>query len=69
MQRHAIEVAVPAGPGFVSLLRKAAATACPPALASRAEDIRLARTPVPGLKEARAALAVVEKIYAKSGYG
>lgn len=26
------------------------------------EDIRLARTPVPGLKEARAALAVVEKI-------
>lgn len=30
------------------------------------EDIRLRRTPVPGLKEARAALAVVEKIY-KSG--
>ncbi|HMP81177.1 MAG TPA: Gfo/Idh/MocA family oxidoreductase [Verrucomicrobiota bacterium] len=28
------------------------------------EDIRLKRTPVPGLKEARAALAVVEKIYA-----
>jgi predicted dehydrogenase len=27
------------------------------------EDIRLARTPVPGLKEARAALEVVEKIY------
>lgn len=27
------------------------------------EDIRLKRTPVPGLKEARAALAVVEKIY------
>jgi len=30
------------------------------------EDIRLKRTPVPGLKEARAALAVVEEIY-KSG--
>jgi predicted dehydrogenase len=28
------------------------------------EDIKLKRTPVPGLKEARAALAVVEKIYA-----
>ncbi|MCX6905890.1 MAG: Gfo/Idh/MocA family oxidoreductase [Verrucomicrobia bacterium] len=28
------------------------------------EDIRLRRTPVPGLKEAKAALAVVEKIYA-----
>ncbi len=27
------------------------------------EDIRLKRTPVPGLKEATAALAVVEKIY------
>jgi predicted dehydrogenase len=27
------------------------------------EDIRLRRTPVPGLKEARAALAVVEQIY------
>ena len=27
-------------------------------------DLRLKRTPVPGLKEARAALAVVEKIYA-----
>lgn len=27
------------------------------------EDIRLKRTPVPGLKEAKAALAVVEKIY------
>jgi hypothetical protein len=27
------------------------------------EDIKLQRTPVPGLKEARAALAVVEKIY------
>lgn len=32
------------------------------------EDIRLQRTPVPGLKEARAALVVVEKIYAHSGY-
>ena len=31
------------------------------------EDIRLKRTPVPGLKEARATLAVVEKIYAKNG--
>jgi predicted dehydrogenase len=29
------------------------------------EDIRLGRTPVPGLKEARAALAVVETVYAK----
>ena len=32
------------------------------------EDIRLKRTPVPGLKEARAALEVVEKIYSRSGY-
>jgi predicted dehydrogenase len=31
------------------------------------EDIRLKRTPVPGLKEAKAALAVVEKIYVQSG--
>ena len=30
------------------------------------EDIRLRRTPVPGLREARAALAVVESVYAKS---
>jgi len=29
------------------------------------EDIKRKRTPVPGLKEAKAALAVVEKIYAK----
>ena len=29
------------------------------------DDIRLKRTPVPGLKEAKAALAVVEKIYSK----
>ncbi len=33
------------------------------------EDIQLKRTPTPGLKEAKAALAIVEKIYAKSGYG
>ena len=32
------------------------------------EDIRLRRTPVPGLKEARAALEVVETIYRASGY-
>ena len=32
------------------------------------EDIRFARTPVPGLKEARAALEVVETIYQKSGF-
>ena len=32
------------------------------------EDIRLGRTPVPGLREARAALEVVEKIYQTSGY-
>ena len=31
------------------------------------EDIKLQRTPVPGLKEARAALAVVEKIYHRNG--
>ena len=31
------------------------------------EDIRLNRTPVPGLKEARAALNVVEQIYRQSG--
>jgi predicted dehydrogenase len=31
------------------------------------EDIKLKRPPVPGLKEAKAALAVVEKIYALSG--
>ena len=30
------------------------------------EDIKLKRTPVPGLKEAKAALAVVEKIYEKA---
>ena len=32
------------------------------------EDIRLKRNPAPGLKEAKAALAVVEKIYAASGF-
>jgi hypothetical protein len=42
MQRPAIEVAVPAGAGFVPLLRKAAATACPLRLASRVGDVRLA---------------------------
>jgi predicted dehydrogenase len=31
------------------------------------EDIQQMRTPVPGLKEARAALQVVEKIYGSSG--
>lgn len=31
------------------------------------EDIRLKRTPVPGLKEARAALVVVEALYARPG--
>jgi predicted dehydrogenase len=30
------------------------------------EDIRLGRTPVPGLKEARAVMKVVEKVYQKS---
>jgi predicted dehydrogenase len=32
------------------------------------EDIRLARTPVPGLKEGRRTLQIVEDIYRKSGY-
>jgi predicted dehydrogenase len=32
------------------------------------EDIRRRRTPVPGLKEARAAMEVVEQIYKSSGY-
>ncbi len=32
------------------------------------EDIRLGRTPEPGLREARAALVVVEEIYRRSGY-
>ncbi|CAN5745496.1 Gfo/Idh/MocA family oxidoreductase [soil metagenome] len=38
-------------------------------MAAFIDDIRLGRTPVPGLKEARAALAVVEQIYRSSGYG
>ncbi|MGN6555417.1 MAG: Gfo/Idh/MocA family protein [Verrucomicrobiota bacterium] len=33
------------------------------------EDIRLGRTPVPGIKEARAALKVVEEIYEKAESG
>lgn len=32
------------------------------------EDIRIGRTPVPGLKEAIAALEVVETVYGKSGF-
>jgi len=32
------------------------------------EDIRQKRTPVPGLKEARAAMDVIEQIYKSSGY-
>ena len=31
------------------------------------DDIRLGRTPAPGFKEARSALAIVEQIYAQSG--
>jgi hypothetical protein len=38
----AIEVSVPAAAGFVPLLRKAAASSCPPRLASRVDDVRLA---------------------------
>jgi predicted dehydrogenase len=37
-------------------------------LAEFFDDIRLKRTPVPGLKEARAVLTVVEKIYKQSGF-
>ena len=33
------------------------------------DDVRLKRTPVPGIGEARAALAVVEKLYAKAPNG
>jgi predicted dehydrogenase len=33
------------------------------------EDIRLNRTPVPGLREGRRVLEIVERIYEKSGYG
>ena len=32
------------------------------------EDIRLGRQPAPGLREARAALEVVETVYRASGY-
>jgi predicted dehydrogenase len=32
------------------------------------EDIRLARTPIPGLREGRRVLEIVERIYEKSGY-
>ena len=32
------------------------------------QDIRLTRTPVPGLKEAKAALAVVESLYTQAGF-
>ena len=32
------------------------------------EDVRLRRTPVPGLKEAKSALAIVQEIYQRSGY-
>jgi hypothetical protein len=32
------------------------------------EDIRLGREPAAGLPDARAALSIVEKIYAESGY-
>jgi hypothetical protein len=38
----AIEVSVPAAAGFVPLLRKAAVSSCPPRLASRVDDVRLA---------------------------
>ena len=31
------------------------------------EDIKLKRTPVPGLNEAKAVLAAVERIYARTG--
>ncbi len=37
-------------------------------MAEFAEDVRLKRTPTPGLREAKRALDVVEKVYAKSGY-
>jgi len=41
-QAPAVEVTVPAAPAFVPLLRKAAASTCPTALASRVDDVRLA---------------------------
>lgn len=37
-------------------------------MAAFLEDIRTGRTPVPGLREARSALAVVDQIYRASGY-
>ena len=37
-------------------------------MAEFVEDVRLQRTPVPGLNEAKAALAIVQEIYRKSGY-
>ena len=37
-------------------------------MAAFLEDIRLGRTPEPGLREARNALAVVAQVYAASGY-
>jgi hypothetical protein len=44
IRRPAIEVTVPAAIGFVPLLRKAAATSCPPILGPRADDVRLGVT-------------------------
>jgi len=38
----AVEVTVPAAPAFVPLLRKAAASTCPPSLVPRIDDVRLA---------------------------
>ena len=37
-------------------------------MAAFLEDLRTGRTPEPGLREAKRALAVVEEVYAKSGY-
>lgn len=37
-------------------------------MAEFVEDVRLHRTPVPGLTDARSALAIVQEIYRKSGY-
>jgi hypothetical protein len=42
--RPAIEVTVPAAIGFVPLLRRAAASGCPPNLATRVDDVRLGVT-------------------------
>ena len=38
-------------------------------MAAFLEDVETGRTPAPGLREARSALAVVERVYANSGYG